>query len=60
MEDAESEVIQLLERERDRLDALANALLERETLDGPEAYAVAGVELPGEEPAEPAAAAVSP
>jgi cell division protease FtsH len=42
---AEQEVIKLLERERGRLDALAHALLERETLDQPEAYQVAGVEL---------------
>ena len=42
---AEREVIELLERERERLDALARALLERETLDQPEAYEVAGVEL---------------
>jgi cell division protease FtsH len=41
---AEQDVIQLLERERGRLDALASALLERETLDQPEAYEVAGVE----------------
>jgi cell division protease FtsH len=43
---AEDEVIELLERERGRLEALARALLERETLDQPEAYAHAGVELP--------------
>jgi cell division protease FtsH len=41
---AEEDVIKLLERERGRLDALARALLERETLDQPEAYEVAGVE----------------
>ena len=40
---AEHEVIQLLERERERLEALAKALLERETLDQPDAYEVAGV-----------------
>ena len=43
---AEAEVIELLGRERGRLEALAQALLERETLDQPEAYAQAGVELP--------------
>ena len=43
---AEDDVIQLLERERNRLDALADALLERETLDQPEAYEVAGVAPP--------------
>ena len=43
VETAEREVIDLLERERPRLDALAHALLERETLDQPEAYRVAHV-----------------
>jgi cell division protease FtsH len=43
VETAEREVIELLERERPRLDALAHALLERETLDQPEAYRVAEV-----------------
>src|SRR6476661_3584744 len=43
---AEQDVIKLLERERRRLDALARALLERETLDQPDAYEVAGVEPP--------------
>jgi hypothetical protein len=36
-------VIELLERERSRLEALTHALLERETLDQPEAYRVAEV-----------------
>jgi hypothetical protein len=40
------EVVELLERERARLDALAHALLERETLDQQDAYRVAGVEPP--------------
>jgi cell division protease FtsH len=43
VEDAERDVIDLLERERPRLDALAHALLEQETLDQPEAYRVAEV-----------------
>jgi cell division protease FtsH len=43
---AEQEVTELLERERRRLEALARALLERETLDQPEAYERAGIELP--------------
>jgi cell division protease FtsH len=59
VEDAEEDVIQLLERERDRLEALAQALLERETLDQPEAYKVAGVELSTEEAAEEAKAAAT-
>src|SRR6201999_2509599 len=52
VDEAEEEVIDLLTRERDRLERLAGALLERETLDQPEAYEVAGVPLPtAEEPA---------
>jgi cell division protease FtsH len=51
---AEAEVIELLQRERSRLETLAHALLERETLDQPEAYAHAGVELPASD-AQPAA-----
>jgi cell division protease FtsH len=43
---AEREALALLKRERARLDALAEALLERETLDQPEAYEVAGIEMP--------------
>jgi hypothetical protein len=39
-------VIELLRRERGRLETLARALLERETLEQPEAYELAGVELP--------------
>jgi cell division protease FtsH len=44
VDSAEQDVIKLLERERGRLDALARTLLERETLDQPDAYEVAGVE----------------
>ena len=44
VDEAEDAVVDLLERERARLDALAEALLERETLDQEEAYEVAGVE----------------
>jgi cell division protease FtsH len=46
VEEAERDVIALLERERSRLDALAHALLERETLDQADAYRIAGVEMP--------------
>ena len=45
VDEAEEEVVDLLRRERDRLERLAGALLERETLDQPEAYEVAGVPL---------------
>jgi cell division protease FtsH len=43
VDEAEDEVVALLGQERDRLEALAAALLERETLDQTEAYEVAGV-----------------
>jgi cell division protease FtsH len=43
VDSAEHEVIELLTRERSRLEALANALLERETLDQEDAYRVAGI-----------------
>jgi cell division protease FtsH len=49
VETAEREVIDLLERERPRLEALARELLERETLDQPEAYRVARVPRSGAE-----------
>jgi cell division protease FtsH len=57
---AEREAIRLLERERDRLDALASALLERETLDQSEAYEVAGVEPPEVDAEEEAKATAGP
>ena len=60
VDEAEREVVQLLEQERDRLEALANALLERETLDQPEAYEVAGVPVPDVDTAEQAKAAAAP
>jgi cell division protease FtsH len=60
VEGAERDVIALLERERERLEALARALLERETLDQPEAYEVAGVELPSVDAEEQAKATAGP
>jgi cell division protease FtsH len=55
---AEQESVALLDRERPRLDALARALLERETLDQPDAYEIAGVPLPvRDEPARAPASA---
>jgi cell division protease FtsH len=53
VDEAEDEVVDLLQRERPRLQALATALLERETLDQPDAYEVAGVPLPEAETAGP-------
>jgi cell division protease FtsH len=55
VDEAEHETIQLLERERPRLESLARALLAKETLDQAEAYEIAGVPLP-----ETAAAAPAP
>jgi cell division protease FtsH len=45
---ARIEVIALLEEERRRLDMLADALLEQETLDQDDAYRAAGLEAPAE------------
>ena len=60
VDESERDVVELLTRERDRLESLANALLERETLDQPEAYEVAGVPLPEVDAAEEAKAAARP
>ncbi len=46
VDEAEHDVVLLLERERGRLEALARALLERETLDQADAYEIAGVSPP--------------
>jgi cell division protease FtsH len=46
VDEAEHDTVLLLERERSRLEALAKALLTRETLDQIEAYEIAGVSLP--------------
>jgi cell division protease FtsH len=40
---AHDEVVELLRENRDKLDSLAEALLEHETLDEEDAYAAAGV-----------------
>jgi cell division protease FtsH len=60
VEGAEDEVIELLQRERGRLESLARALLERETLDQPEAYQVAGVDWPEVDAGEKAKSAAGP
>jgi cell division protease FtsH len=43
VEDARADVLKLLEENRPKLDSLAEALLEHETLDEDDAYAAAGV-----------------
>ncbi len=50
VEDAHREVTSLLGEHRAQLDSLAQALLTAETLDAPEAYAAAGLEVPEMEP----------
>ena len=57
--DAHEEVVALLGENRSRLDSLAQALLEHETLDQEDAYAAAGIEQPrsDEAPQRMAAAA---
>jgi cell division protease FtsH len=54
---AHDEVVTLLTENRARLDALANALLEHETLDEDDAYTAAGVTRPQATPAGMLAAA---
>jgi cell division protease FtsH len=52
VDEAYDEVAALLREHRDKLDSLAHALLEHETLDADDAYAAAGIEpLPEPEPA---------
>ena len=46
------EVLALLGENRNRLDSLAHALLEHETLDEDDAYAAAGVEPPADPPVD--------
>jgi cell division protease FtsH len=53
VEDAHAEVTALLTEQRDRLDALADALLEHETLDEEDAYAAAGADRPDERQLDP-------
>jgi cell division protease FtsH len=59
VEESERDVISLLEEHRGQLDDLANALLDRETLDQQEAYEVAGVPPSQVGPAEEAKAAAA-
>jgi cell division protease FtsH len=47
--EAHEAAVDLLTANRDRLDSLAEALFQAETLEGPEAYEAAGVDHPGAE-----------
>jgi cell division protease FtsH len=51
-EEAYADVVTLLREERERLDALAEALLAHETLEAEDAYAAAGLERPAVSPVE--------
>ena len=51
VEEAHQQVVALLRENRDKLDSLAQALLEHETLDENEAYAAAGVTRAATDPA---------
>jgi cell division protease FtsH len=53
--DCAEEAKRLLAEHRDQLDSLAQALLERETLEEADAYAVAGISRPTENERQPAA-----
>jgi cell division protease FtsH len=56
---ARQEVLTLLHDNRDKLDALAHALLEHETLDQLDAYAAAGIDVPASVVEGPLAAAAT-
>jgi cell division protease FtsH len=60
IDEAEEDVTALLERERRRLDTLAEGLLERETLDQADAYRLAGVDVPALDPEQEAKATAEP
>jgi cell division protease FtsH len=51
--EAHDDAVRLLADNRERLDSLATALFQAETLEGPDAYAAAGLE-PAAEPASTA------
>jgi cell division protease FtsH len=57
VDESHKEVLALLKENRDKLDSLANALLEHETLDEEDAYAAAGVTRSAAPSAEPLTAA---
>jgi cell division protease FtsH len=56
VDEAEHDTLMLLERERPRVEALARALLAKETLDQAEAYEIAGVPMPEAAAEQPAPA----
>jgi cell division protease FtsH len=56
---AREEVMKVLRDNRDKLDSLAHALLEHETLDQPDAYRAAGIAEPPDRADAPLAAAAT-
>jgi cell division protease FtsH len=46
--DAHDQALQLLDENRERLESLAKALFGAETLEGRDAYAAAGIEMPAD------------
>jgi cell division protease FtsH len=61
IEEAHADTLRLLNENRGRLEALAEALVETETLEGPDAYRAAGLEPPAaaSQPTPPRAAALA-
>ncbi len=57
---AHEDAVQLLSENRHRLDGLAEALFQAETLDGPEAYGAAGLEPSGDYATQAPAPAEAP
>jgi cell division protease FtsH len=57
VDESHKQVVALLEENRNKLDSLAGALLEHETLDQEDAYAAAGVAMPSAPPAAQLSAA---
>jgi len=57
VDESHQQVVALLQENRRKLDALATALLEHETLDEEDAYAAAGVPRAATESVDPAPAA---
>jgi cell division protease FtsH len=60
VDEAHEDALELLRANRDKLDSLAHALLEKETLDEEEAYQAAGMKRPPKEAERQAAEAARP
>jgi cell division protease FtsH len=60
VDEAHEDALELLRANRDKLESLAHALLEKETLDEEEAYEAAGMKRPPKEAERQAAEAARP